>query len=539
MPPREKLRPGHSENALRASDHSRLHAALEYLTIGIAVAAGAWLLYFAAMTVLTPHPIEYREGAAQVLTQLLLAGRNPFTPENQPLGMTNYGIVFSLAVWPLAALFGNTLLVHRLIAVLFLGLSAYVVFHSAIDSNKQAALSVIGAELVAAALAARGGLGGYPSSMGAFFFLAAIAVPFLRGFERWSLVLSGVASLLAFYSKPYFVLGFGIVASYTFLFVSKRAGLIFTLGFAAVAALSALIVRSVLPFYFFDTVFSNLAQTAENNVGHMYGQLRQLGAEFYLSLIAALLAVAAALAGGRRRATEPVRIFARQNLLALDQPLLSRKLDCFAYASLCSMLAFVVILGPNPENYMNYAYQLIVPLLVLWLVRGLSSGSTLPVFVTPLLLVNLALFCELRLGPDVLKRTAENAAVWSKLSGYVDRCPRILNSPTVVPELIRLGLWPIDSGHTQYYFEARPYPGMRWFGADYDIIAASGKLYFESMRAAVAHQEFDCVLLARHSGWPRNLPLRRGRYQLADSMVIAMPQTDQTWQMDIWLPATE
>jgi len=55
----------------------------------------------------------------------------------------------------------------------------------------------------------------------------------------------------------------------------------------------------------------------------------------------------------------------------------------------------------------------------------------------------------------------------------------------------------------------------------------------------VAHQEFDCIMLARYSGWPRDLPLERGNYQLTDSMVVAMPQTDQTWQMDIWVPGTE
>ena len=211
---------------MRADQHRRLAAALGYLTIGTAVVAGTWLLLFSAVTLANPYPIEYREGAAQVVTQLLLAGQNPFAIENQPLGMTNYGIVFSLVAWPLASLFGNTLLVHRAITVLFLVLSAYVVARTALISNHQAALSLLGAELVAAALATRGGLGGYPSSMGAFFFLAAITAPYVRGFDRWGLLLSGAASLLAFYSKPYFVLGFGIVAGYTFLFVSKRAGLL-------------------------------------------------------------------------------------------------------------------------------------------------------------------------------------------------------------------------------------------------------------------------------------------------------------------------
>jgi hypothetical protein len=129
-----------------------------------------------AVTLLMPYPIEYREGAAQVVTQLLLRGENPFAPANQPLGMTNYGIVFSLAVWPLAALFGNTLLVHRLLTVLFLVLSAYLVARTALGANQQIALSVAGAELAAAALATRGGLGGYPP-MGIFIAPSRLCAP--------------------------------------------------------------------------------------------------------------------------------------------------------------------------------------------------------------------------------------------------------------------------------------------------------------------------------------------------------------------------
>jgi len=92
----------HGASRAPARDQPRLNTALRIITFGAALAAGAWLLYFMAVTLVMPYPIEYREGAAQVLTQLLLAGQNPFAPQNQPLGMTNYGIVFSLAVWPLA-----------------------------------------------------------------------------------------------------------------------------------------------------------------------------------------------------------------------------------------------------------------------------------------------------------------------------------------------------------------------------------------------------------------------------------------------------
>ena len=524
---------------MRADQHRRLAAALGYLTIGTAVVAGTWLLLFSAVTLANPYPIEYREGAAQVVTQLLLAGQNPFAIENQPLGMTNYGIVFSLVAWPLASLFGNTLLVHRAITVLFLVLSAYVVARTALISNQQAALSLLSAELVAAALATRGGLGGYPSSMGAFFFLAAITAPYVRGFDRWGLLLSGAASLLAFYSKPYFVLGFGIVAGYTFLFVSKRAGLSYALGFGAVAGLSALVVRTILPLYFYDTVFSNLAHTVETYPAHVSDQLRQLAVEFLPLVVAGILVVLAGPVSRDSGAGSTGRLFAWRDLLVPARALFARRIDYFAWASLVGMLAFVIVLGPHPENYMNYAYQLLVPALVLWLVVRLRPRHILTLLVAPLLLLNLAFFCLARLAPGDLQQSVDSTRAWAVLVSYADRCQRLLNSPAVVPELIRRGLWPVDSGHTEYFFDAQPYPGMRWLGPGPEVVADLGTRTMNSLRAAVAHQDFDCIMLARYSAWPRSLPLERGNYRLADSVVITMPQVDQTWQMDIWLPATE
>ena len=534
MPPRKRVLPNKERSV---PPEPALAAAFKFLTIGIVVLAGAWLLYFGLATLVMPHPIEYREGAAQVVTQLLLAGRNPFVIENQPLGMTNYGIVFSLAVWPLAALFGNTLLVHRLITLLFLALSAGVVARTAFVSSRQAALSLAGAGLVAAALATRGGLGGYPSTMGAFFFLAAVAVPYVRRFDRLGLLLSGTASLLALYSKPYFVLGFGIVAGYVFLFVSKRAGLTYALGFAVTAALSALIVSAIMPLYFYDTVFSNLAHTVETDPAHLLIQLRQLAIEFLPLLAAVLILLVAAVATWRRRAVRVGRVMGWADLLVPARPVFAGRVNYFAWASGCALLAFILVLGPHPENYMNYTYQLLVPMFVLWVLADLRAGPTLTHVVASLLLINLVVFTAGRLAPADLQQSAQSARAWDVLHSYAEGCERPWNSPAVVPEMIQRGLWPVDSGHTEYFFDAQPYPGMTWFGPGHEVIADLGDRYLDSLRASVAHQDFDCIMLARHSAWPRNLPLDRGRYMLGDSVVIEMPQTDQTWQMDVWVPA--
>lgn len=118
---------------------------------------GAWVLLFGILTCLMPYPIEFREGAAPVMTQFLLRGMNPYVLGNQPLGMNHYGVLYSLLVWPLAALFGNTLLIHRIVSCLFIMLAAGLIAQTILRSGQQARVAVALATLAAIALAARGG----------------------------------------------------------------------------------------------------------------------------------------------------------------------------------------------------------------------------------------------------------------------------------------------------------------------------------------------------------------------------------------------
>src|SRR5688572_21765724 len=71
----------------------------------------SWFVFFSFSTIAIPYQIEYREGAAQVMTHILLIGGNPFSSEFQPLAMNNYGIGYYLFALPFAKLFGNTLVV--------------------------------------------------------------------------------------------------------------------------------------------------------------------------------------------------------------------------------------------------------------------------------------------------------------------------------------------------------------------------------------------------------------------------------------------
>ena len=160
------------EYLLSDLDHTSVKTILRIIFWGTLFLLVLWMIYFIVVTITIPYQIEYREGAAPVMTEFFLKGKNPFSLENQPLGMNNYGFVYSLFVLPIAALFGNTLLVHRIITFFFIILSCLLIFQTTSKVNSDRYLAFVGAAFIAMGLAARGGEGAFPSAMGEFLFLA-------------------------------------------------------------------------------------------------------------------------------------------------------------------------------------------------------------------------------------------------------------------------------------------------------------------------------------------------------------------------------
>jgi len=247
-----------------------------------------WMLYFLYRTVIMPYPITYREGAQLTVTQILMQGENPYSLEYQPVGFNLYGIGYSAFVTPFALLFGNTLAVHR-VATLFFLLCVYVYAWITIyRHNKDLLIALIFCSLILAVLSGYGENGAYPSAMGVFIMLLAVLIPFAFSFSFPSLLASVAFSVLVYYVKPYFLLSVGVVASYLFLFVSKKKGalyfFIFVLAFIGVY----IPVRYKFEWYFIDTILGSMANTKISS-SHLNKQLVVLTAQFYLTLIAAFI----------------------------------------------------------------------------------------------------------------------------------------------------------------------------------------------------------------------------------------------------------
>jgi hypothetical protein len=517
-------------------NHTSIKTALRIIFRVVLILIILWMIYFIVVTISIPYQIEYREGAALVMTQFFLKGENPFSLRNQPLGMNNYGFMYSLFVTPFAAIFGNTLLVHRTVTFFFILLSSLLIFHTTSRINSDRFLALAGAALVGMGLAARAGLGAYPSAMGVFLCLAGILIPFNRSFDSWALVLSALLCVIAYYTKPYFVLAFGIVASYVFVFVSKRKGLFYSFLFISIFAVSFIIVRFIFKYYFIDTIVSNLSNTTNNTFGYMGRQLVEFDKEFFPLFILGLTLIYLNIGKLKSGKVSFSRFF--DNFLFLDQPLVTPPLNYIVYFFVFSSLAFTLVLGQNPGSYMNYVYQILLPPFSLLLFQYIKPLTRFTFISSSLILLNIISFGQLRFNPVFLQQ--KDSSDWARLCQAMGSSKHILNNPLITSEMIRLGIPPVDSGQTEYYYFVEPYPDNIILGPNYQTLISGGGKYLNSINNSVIGTYYDKIFLTQGPGLSIFVPESMSRYyRQTDTITVAMPQVGQSFVVEIWKPVTK
>lgn len=495
-----------------------------------------WSVYFSFVTLLIPYQIELHEGTAQVQTWFFLRGENPFVLENQPLGMNNYGMGYSLAVLPFAALFGNTLLVHRSVTFGFIVLCALTGFFVVYRARKDVLFALACAAFIVVGLIARGGIGAFPAAMGTFLFLAAMLIPFVRSFDMSSLILSVLISLAAFYTKPYFVLSFGIVDSYLFFFVSKRKGIVYGGSFIAAFAALFLVVRSIFPAYFIDTILGNVSNSSIR-FGHLVDQLIELFFNFYPITIFLFAAILTGSWGKDSQVPYRRKIMKKMNFFGWDRPLIDRSVGYVFYSFVCAFMAFVFILGGHIGNYMNYAYHLIVPLFFCWVFCEVVSRNKMKFFLALAVILNLFVWGGKLLNPDMLKQN--DSEEWGELFGYVRSSEHILNSPTVVSEVVALGLTPMDSGQTVFFYNVEPYPDNLLTTIPFDALRVDGFQYERMTDRLIEKQRFDLIVTMKGKRSFYTHELVEDSYSLVSEITVDMPLVGEHWTMLVWKPSVE
>ncbi len=504
---------------------------LENLLFLGSLLAFLWAIYFSLVAISIPYQLEFREGTAQVMTGLFLKGENPFTFDNQPLAMNNYGLGYSLVMLPFAALFGNTIMVHRFVTFLFVVLSTMFVFFVVYKKNGSRSLALTCAAFVMVGLVGRAGIGAFPSSQGTFFFLLAVLVPFLRSFDWKSLIISVLVSIAAFYTKPYFVLAFGIICSYLFLFVSKKKSGVYGFLFLILFFLSLVVVGRLYPLYFINTVVGNESNAAMT-IEHLMLQLKKLFQSFYPVLFLSVFLFWARYFENRE--TESYKNKSFFNIKNLNLPLFTGVINFLAYFFLCCLLAFLLILGPHIGNFLNYAFQLLIPSFFCWFFVELYSLQKAKIIFVIVILFNLFVWELDVLNPTRLSQ--KDSKEWAQVYRYLHESSATLNSPAVASELVALGQQPVDSGQTMYFYAVQPFPENLLTGVDYDKFYADGVQYTRLVDRMIKKQYYDLVVITKEKGTFYHVKLLPDYYDKVDEIDLDMPLSEQSWTLIFWKP---
>ncbi|HEY4492494.1 MAG TPA: hypothetical protein VI958_10885, partial [Acidobacteriota bacterium] len=340
-----------------------------------------------------------------------------------------------------------------------------------------------------------------------------------------------ILALAASYTKLYFLLSFGAVLSFVFLFVSKKKAAEFALFFLALFVICFFVIRRVFPLYFFDTILVNASVNWLTNE-HLFDRLCRL-----VSLFAPMLFVSAVLSiiAYRDSAQRPKPDQARF-AISLDwrHPLIQPSFDYSLYLAICGLAAFVLLMGRQMGSRLDYVYQLILPAFACCLFQAFHHKQKLEKLLVLIVLANLFMWQRGLLAPSMLEQ--KNSAEWARLFSYVRSSSNVLNSAAEASEMVHLGLSPIDSGQTILYYETKPYSGSLLSDTSYEDMVADGYLYTRFVDESIQDQKFDLVVWIQEKGIFYHARRLEKYYQLVDEIELSMPQDEQRWTVLIWKP---
>jgi len=513
---------------------NRRRQRLQVVLLFSSVLLAAFAAWFMLWNLVRPYPIEVRENSGWMVTAWLLQGHDPYALNLQPAFYYGYGFVYALVVYPFALIFGPTPQLHRAVSDVAIILNCSALFWGMRVSRIPAPLALCGA-LLFFSHGAFNDFGCGPNGLGLLLFLLSLVLPYAQDF-KWGGLLAGIfLSVVAFYTKAYFVLGGPLLASYLFLFRSKEKGLVAGMIFLALLAASAWLVNTLSPLYFTDTLFAMYNYTQHYlSVGHL------LKVGFYYSPMGIGLVLLLAWQfrrsyfGSNRPQGWPFNM--NLNLADRKQPLLlPPPLRWVTYLLLACGSVYVFKLGLNGGNFFSYVFHVVTPFLI-WracLVAGVEAADRWEplAFLQATVLLVAGYFCI----PMALAHQHDHAAEWRHAADIAARHHDILNTGAVSFILWAQGKPIYDAGMAENYpfgFTHNPSPLLPAYREKCEN-------FQRMINEKIEHGQFDAVMIFSDRS-PVQLIFSRILLSQYYHRVETFPlqTTFEDFQIEVWEPRT-
>jgi hypothetical protein len=493
----------------------RLAGSPSHWVLFLAILLGGYVACWIGFNLVCDHPLEFRENAVLFTADLQNRGDNPYALEHRPTFVNVYGIAYYWLTCPFTRVFGCSYPVLRAVSCGCLVATCALL----LGALRRDGVSRIGAATGALVLFAQLGQGlsivARPDAFGLFLFLASLVVPWRFRFSAASLAGGALLAILAFLTKPYFVLSLALLGLYLFLFEGKLKALVF--GGLAGLALAAVIAATDAAYecYFTETFFAPKAAATRS-----WAHLRTVGGSFLWQNFGFVLVLLTRLAGAFRgrdgagdgvsRAVSPGPAFAA----ALKAPLLAQRGDLPWLAIICCAAAIVFSLGLNEGNDVLYYHQLISPFL-LWI--AVRTADTQPGRFRPGSLALAANLVLLVAQAPSFPRDA--SAEWRALGALVAPASDVFTAPHLSHLAQRSGKTVYDSGQTEYAFAPEGWNPSRVAGA----YRERNRAFIEQILTKIRARRFDRVII--NPGLCPFLPLREFQQYYVPTGTVGAPVT--------------
>jgi hypothetical protein len=505
-------------------------------------------LAFFHLQVINHHfPLTAPESQPLLNTYLILNGGNPYDLANQPESTNVYGILYPFIVSLIAKIFGINLLVHRGVSSFFIFASCGIVFLVTLWRKSPLLLSFIATLIFYSHLILASNFIAKPDSLGLFLFLCSIVIPWRYNYSSLSLIISIGLGILAFMAKPYFVLSIFYLATYIFVFKSKKKGIKY--GFLS---LFLFLISLFLLNHFFECYLSNIffihiniLEFTEFGFYYAFEQIytyikNNLG--IILLLFSLIYLFIKNLCNSIYRINlldfkKHIRNFLK-NISDLNKPVFERDLDLFTFCLMLSLIVFSLKMGKHAGNWLVYIYHLISPFLII-VVFNFARKFTGRALLFILLIIFLNLFFTYP-QEIINNRKIETYKEWKNISDLVSQHQNILNSPVIASLLIEQGKKVYDSGESEYFL----------LGAERKIFSISftdrkiekrNQQFLQEISASVKEKKYDLIILTKDHlpvGYNRfiykNLSLINKCYEYQGT--LPAPMLTQTTELNIWKP---
>jgi len=488
-------------------------------------------------------PNEYREGAILLTTDLMVNGGNPYALANQPEYTNVYGIFYHLIVLPFAKWFGINFPVHRAVSAFFIWASCWI-FFDAMRWQKvpwvfafSSTLILYGHLLYFTTPLAR------PDSLGFFLFLSSLLIPWRCLYSFWSLLVSILLGVLAFLTKPYFILSIFYLTLYLFICKSKKDAIKY-----GILSLIVLIIAILGINHFFETYFNNTlwinVNVAGNTFKYAFQQVYEYARINWGIIFIFLVSIFYAIVDWHK--DDLIHRTIKWKCLNLDffnlnQPLINFDIGLINFCLILSLFLFLCKFGQHQGSWLTYIHQLISPFLLL-VTFGVfkpqiknRNKSWLSLILTLLVFLNLLSISSSQLLP----RPDYSLKEWNNLRALLLPHQHIFNSPAIVSILIEQGKKVYDSGQSEYFLRSSANQEF------WDVFMPGNRIkikqkiqgFLREVNQNLQLNKYDLIVLTKGHYRFISEELLTNYYEYKKTVLAPMSaKVKRNWELDIWQP---